>query len=186
MRKMKYVYIVLVLLLSGCANINNSTSNPRKDTKTNDNSTVVQSVVQNNSTYDPNNIPQEPTFVTSSEQKEIEQLIVDYFNALNNKNFELAFSFLAHTETEFFDNFETTWKNVDYVKIENITPYLITDQGVLYCMENCNFTTSHFQIVIKIKDYGTNSSLNGEFTYFPSVRKSQEGKWLIYGLGTSP
>jgi len=185
-RKKKYLYIVLVLFLSGCVNINNSPSNPRKDTKVNDNNTIVQSVEQNKATYDSSNIPQEPTFVTSSEQKEIEQLIFNYFNALNNKNFELAFSLLAHTETDFFDDFITTWENVDYVQIEDITPYLITPQGVFYCKENCNSTTSHFQIVIKVKDCGTNSSINGEFTYFPSVRKSQAGKWLIYGLGTSP
>lgn len=157
-------------------------------TKTDGSSQAIQ---EKNDTPNPNalaitknDIPEEPSTITPSQQEEIKGLILDYYNALNDKCFEHAFSLLEYSETDSIENFITRWEKVAYVKVESITPYLITPQGILDYEEGK--TTSHFQIVVEVKDNALNSSINGKFTYFPSVRQSPDGKWLIYGFGTSP
>ncbi|MDA8441561.1 MAG: hypothetical protein M0Z55_04210 [Peptococcaceae bacterium] len=178
----RIVTLILVLLtLTGCAQVKTDTSTTQSQKTVSDNEQRIPSSV-----IPPTQTKQEdqgylPSPFTIKDRQEIEETIREYFNDLNRKDFASAYDLWASpgiSREEFIFNYNNM--EIEYVRITSLKGYTVSQQNVVKYV-NGSVPTPLTSVVFDIKSKEPFPTM-----FFPSVKKDPTGSWKIYGLGTSP
>ena len=184
----RIVLLTLVLLtLTGCAQVKTDTSSSQSPKTLSDNEPRMPRMPRNPSPAIPHTQTKQedqgylPIPFTIKDRQEIEETIWKYFDALNRKDFGSAYDLWASpgiSREEFISYYNNM--EIEYVRIKFIQGYTVSQQkGVKYV--NDSVPTPNTLVVFDIKSKEPFPTI-----FFPGVKKDPTGSWKIYGLGTSP
>jgi hypothetical protein len=134
--------------------------------------------------------------ITFEDQKQVEQLIKDYFKLLENKNYSAAWELLSPDQKNTYskdDAIKTHW-GIEAVKLISIKGYLaprrIVKDGIEIWTPMSEVTpvtpTVSFMVTFEMKASSDTAWNDGKQTRFVNVVKDSSDRWKIDGMATGP
>lgn len=134
--------------------------------------------------------------ITFEDQKQVEQLITDYFKLLESKNYSTAWELLSPEQKKTYskeDAIKSHW-GIEAVKFISIKGYLppgriVKDGAEIWTPMSevpPNTPTVSFMVTFDMKASADTAWNDGQQTRFVNAVKDSSGKWKIDGMATGP
>lgn len=164
---------IIALLISGCSS-NELNNQDKKSTEPN------ESVQPINQALDQLNT------VTFDDQKQVEEVIREYFSALEKRDYSTAWELTSSKQKKEYpkeDALKNHW-GVESIKLVSMKGYL-PSKGVVDAVPP-NVPVIWFIVTLDIQPTPDNAWNKGINDRFVNVVKDDDGKWRIDGLATGP
>lgn len=172
MRRIVLMALITMLILSACGSHNDDTKSkyePEKGIKgTNESSLKLEDI-------------------SDDDQKQVEQLIEEYFKALEKKDYGAAWDLTSSTQKKYYPKSEYTEghvgiESIKLVSMKGYLPVTLSETGEVPPGVN----TIWFEVKLDIKPKEGSAWDDGENLRFVVVKKEDDGSWRIDTLATSP
>lgn len=125
--------------------------------------------------------------ITFDDQKQVEELIKAYFNALEKNDYSAAWELMSSEQKKFHpvsEAIENHWgvESIKLVSMQGYLPPYLSQTGEV----PPNTPTIWFDVRLDIKPSDSSGWDEGINERFARVRKDDSGRWRIDGLSTSP
>jgi beta-lactamase regulating signal transducer with metallopeptidase domain len=158
------------------------------NTKPSTNADVVSPAIQPQDTK-----PPVATVITMEDQKQVEQLIRNYLNYINTKNYGEAWKLLSpkdlngQTQENFKNLYQNGYQDVKAIKLISLEGYsVVAGNNGNTAVYDAKVPTVYFHLVLDVGLTGVAAWIQGRNERFIIGRKGIDGKWLISDFTSSP